>query len=76
MHITFTRTKNLPENKQMIRIMTIMIIVDGIKRIQKEQKEYRRRHDNVARIVVWRLLYLSPLPFYLCKKYNLERTEK
>ena len=30
------------------------------------QKEYRRRHDNVARIVHWKL----------CGKYNLKRREK
>ena len=30
------------------------------------QKEYKRRHDNVARVVHWEI----------CKKYNLPRTEK
>ena len=30
------------------------------------QKEYKRRHDNVARIVHWKL----------CGKYNLKRSEK
>ena len=30
------------------------------------QKEYKRRHDNVAKIVHWRL----------CGKYNLKRSEK
>ena len=30
------------------------------------QKEYKRRHDNVARIVHWNL----------CGKYNLKRKEK
>ena len=30
------------------------------------QKEYKRRHDNVARIVRWKL----------CGKYNLKRSEK
>ena len=30
------------------------------------QKEYKRRHDNVARIVHWKL----------CEKYNLKRSEK
>ena len=29
-------------------------------------KEYKRRHDNVARLVHW----------HLCKKYNLESTDK
>ena len=30
------------------------------------QKEYKRRHDNIARIVHWKL----------CGKYNLKRSEK
>ena len=30
------------------------------------QKEYKRRHDNVARIVHWKL----------CEQYNLKRSEK
>ena len=30
------------------------------------QKEYKRRHDNVARIVHWKL----------CGQYNLKRSEK
>ena len=30
------------------------------------QKEHKRRHDNIARIVPWEL----------CGKYNLKRSEK
>ncbi|XP_063595812.1 uncharacterized protein LOC134772704 [Penaeus indicus] len=43
---------------------TVHHIVSECKKMA--QKEYKRRHDNVARIVHW----------HLCKKYNLERTEK
>ena len=43
---------------------TVHHIVSECKKMA--QKEYKRRHDNVARIVHW----------HLCKKYNIERTEK
>ena len=43
---------------------TVHHIVSECKKMA--QKAYKRRHDNVARIVHW----------HLCKKYDLERTEK
>eukprot|EP00795_Rhopilema_esculentum_P002688 gene2688-biopygen1093 len=43
---------------------TVHHIVSECKKMA--QKEYKRRHENVARMVHW----------HLCKKYNLERTEK
>ena len=43
---------------------TVHHIVSECKKLA--QKEYKRRHDNVARIVHW----------HLCKKYYLDRTEK
>lgn len=43
---------------------TVHHIVSECKKMAK--KEYKRRHDNVARIVHW----------HLYRKYNLERTRK
>ena len=43
---------------------TISHIVSECEKVA--QKEYKRRHDNVARIVHWKL----------CGKYNLKRSEK
>ena len=39
---------------------------ETISHIVTECKEYKRRHDNVARIVHWKL----------CGKYNLKRSQK
>ena len=43
---------------------TVSHIVNKCKKLG--QKEYKKRHDNVARIVYWKL----------CGKYNLKRSEK
>ncbi len=43
---------------------TVHHIVSECKKLA--QKEYKRRHDNVARMVHW----------HLCKKYDLERADK
>ena len=43
---------------------TVCHIVSECKKLA--QKEYKRRHDNVARLVHW----------HLCKKYNFELTDK
>ena len=43
---------------------TVCHIVSECKKLA--QKEYKRRHDNVARLIHW----------HLCKKYNFELTDK